>query len=72
MLSPGREQHWLGLSRPFDLATRKRRDAIILSRILENVWIRRIILKEAGLIEGFPSLVEHDSVRPFQQDWVVS
>jgi len=33
---------------PFDRAARRRRDAIILSRIFETVRIRTIILKEAG------------------------
>ena len=48
VLSPGREPDWLGLSMPLDRAARRGRDAIILSRIFENVQIRTIILKEAG------------------------
>jgi len=48
VLSPGREPHWLGFSMPFDQAARRRRVAIILSRIFETVRIRTIILKEAG------------------------
>jgi len=57
VLSPGREPYWLGLIRPFEQAARKRRAAIILSRILETVRRRTIILKEEGdSYKGFPGL----------------
>jgi len=57
VLSPGREPHWFGWSRPFNRATRRRWEAIIVSRIFEKVRIRTIILKEAGdSYEGFPGL----------------
>jgi len=57
VLSPGREPHWLGSSKPLELAARRRREAIILSRIFEKVQIRTIILKDVGdSLEGFPGL----------------
>jgi len=48
VLNPGRELHWLGFSIPFNQAARRRRAGLILSWIFETVWIRTIILKEAG------------------------
>jgi len=68
VLSPGREPHWLGLSIPFDQAARRRRDAIILLRIFENVRISTIILKEAGdSKEGFPGLWSTIPFNPFSE-----
>jgi len=56
-LSLGRDPHWLGWIRPLERAARRRRPAIILSRIFETVRRRTIILKEEGdSYEGFPGL----------------
>ena len=68
MLSPGSEPHWLGLSSPFDLAARRRRDGITLSRIYETVRIRTMILKEVGdSLEGFPGLSNTIAFDPFSE-----
>ena len=57
VLSPGREPHWLRWIRPFERATRRRRAAIILSRIFETVRRRTVILKEEGdTYDGLPGL----------------
>ena len=47
-LSPGREPHWFGWRRPFDLATADSLTAIIRSRIFETVLSRTMTRKEAG------------------------
>jgi len=56
----------LGFSRPFDWATRRRRDTVILSRIYEKVRMGTIILKEEGdsLVGWFPRLVKYHAIRP--------
>ena len=46
---PASEPVWLGWIMPSDLARRARREATILSRILETVSRRTMTLKEAGL-----------------------
>ena len=46
---PAREPVWLGWIMPSDLAKRARREATILSRILETVSRKTMTLKEAGL-----------------------
>ena len=62
------EPHWLGLSKPLAQAARRRRDAIILSRIFEKVLIRTIILQEAGdSQEGFPGLSRMIPLEPFNE-----
>ena len=47
-MSPVRELHWLGSSRPLDWAARMRWDGMTLLRIFEIVRMRTIILKEEG------------------------
>jgi len=44
----GSDPHWLRWRRPVNLAIGARHEATILSKILETVWRRKIILKEAG------------------------
>jgi len=47
-LSPGRDPHWFGCRRPLDLAMADRRTVITRSRILEMVFRRTMMRKEAG------------------------
>jgi len=47
-LSPGREPHWLGWRRPFDLVMADSLTVIIRSTIFEMVLRRTMIRKEAG------------------------
>jgi len=47
-LSPGREPHWFGWRRPFDLATADSLTVITLSRTFETVLRRTMTRKEAG------------------------
>jgi len=57
VLSQLRERHWLGWIRPLEKASRRRRAAIIVSRIFESVRRRTMILNEEGdSYEGFPDL----------------
>jgi len=56
VLSPEREPLWLGWIRPLDWAARRRPVATILSRIVETIRRRTIILNEGDQYEGFPSL----------------
>ena len=44
----GSNAHWLQSRRPVSLAMGARQEVTILSKILETVWRRTIILKEAG------------------------
>ena len=47
-LSPGREPHWFGWRRPFDLAMADSMTVIIRSRIFDTVLRRTMTRKEAG------------------------
>jgi len=47
-LSPGKERHWLGWRRPFDLAMADSLTVIIRSTTLEMVSRRTMMRKEAG------------------------
>jgi len=47
-LSPGKEPHWFGWRRPFDLAMADSLTVITLSRIFEMVLRSTIMRKEAG------------------------
>ena len=62
-LSPGREPHWLGWRRPFDLAIADSLTVIIHSTILEMVLRRTMMRKEAG--ESYEALPGLSSTTPF-------
>jgi len=47
-LSPGKEPHWSGWRRPFDLAMADNLTVIMHSTILEMVLRRTMMWKEAG------------------------
>jgi len=47
-LSPGKEPHWFGWRRPFDLAMADSLTVITRSRIVEIVLSRTMMRKEAG------------------------
>ena len=49
VLSPGREPHWLGWSRPASLAREVSLTVRMRSRIFETVLRRTMIQKEAGV-----------------------
>jgi len=48
MVGPGSELNWLGCIGPFGRVARRRRVVTILSRILETVRRRSIIVNEVG------------------------
>jgi len=48
VLSPGREPHWFGWRRPFDLAMADSQSVITRSRIVEIVLRRTMMRSESG------------------------
>jgi len=72
-LSPGREPHWFGWRRPFDLAMADSLTVITRSRTFEIVLRSTIMRIEAGESKGgLAGLVQDHPVGGFERGRVIS